>query len=212
MVKSAAQASNCSSNLRQLGLANMCYANDWEGFVIAQRILPADSANPTMWDINAYAYLDGAGKVFSCPSDRLGLNASTTIAGTVYTWKRSFSIICTAAAMDPGWAKSMSFDGGSKPLSQVDASGTAWLSECPGPAHSPGAVWASTRRRVSEVAAPHSAKGNWLFADGHIGRHAPPESIGNAAPGYSTSYPTAVGGNDFGVTYARGFWTATGGD
>lgn len=36
--------------------------------------------------------------------------------------------------------------------------------------------------------------------------------IGNAAPGYSTSYPTAVGGNDFGVAHARGFWTATAGD
>lgn len=36
--------------------------------------------------------------------------------------------------------------------------------------------------------------------------------IGNAAPGYSTSYPTAVGGIDFGVAHARGFWTATAGD
>lgn len=62
-----AQAISCSSNLKQIGLAVIQYANDYEDIAPGFEMDPWHTANADRWVPKLFAYT-GAMTVFSCPS------------------------------------------------------------------------------------------------------------------------------------------------
>ncbi|HAI14195.1 MAG TPA: hypothetical protein DCM28_20995 [Phycisphaerales bacterium] len=83
--RKSAQAIKCQSNLRQMGIANNLYSNDWNGYLVSARMVKdADiTANPsndwtTYWWYKLsvqFDYIKPGG--FVCPSDNLRQDWST---------------------------------------------------------------------------------------------------------------------------------------
>ena len=79
--KAKANATHCSSNLRQLGIAARLYADDHSERFPVLRPVPRGSTNPMR--IVLEPYVKGSHKVFKCRSDR---NRQFEREGSSYQW------------------------------------------------------------------------------------------------------------------------------
>ena len=65
-----ARAVNCTSNLRQLGLAIAMYANDNDGFVVAQGAAAGASSSVWTRTLSKLGYTQPKSPIFRCPSQK----------------------------------------------------------------------------------------------------------------------------------------------
>jgi prepilin-type N-terminal cleavage/methylation domain-containing protein/prepilin-type processing-associated H-X9-DG protein len=99
----------CMNNLKQLGVANQMYTDEWNGWICA-----GDDPNVItgLWYYKLIGYLSfqmrGPGKILSCPSD-----AQPYPQNAIVVWDASYSIsyaypdyfgFSLYASVDPNWA------------------------------------------------------------------------------------------------------------
>ena len=81
MVRDSARSSQCTSNLRQLGMAESAYSNDNDGYITAGRLLDGSAL---WWDLTA-EYVDDSSRVHLCPS--------APITGGIHHYGVQFNLI-----------------------------------------------------------------------------------------------------------------------
>jgi prepilin-type N-terminal cleavage/methylation domain-containing protein/prepilin-type processing-associated H-X9-DG protein len=97
LVRDAARGANCGSNLRQLGMAEVAYAQDWDG-----AIAPAyanDGAGAAQWDRWWYRNLDLLDKLDQVTSSNVGINTSDRQNNRS---SRRVYLVCPASRQVPG--------------------------------------------------------------------------------------------------------------
>ncbi|MCK6490610.1 MAG: type II secretion system GspH family protein [Planctomycetes bacterium] len=216
LVREAARSANCASSLRQLGLAEMMYAEDNEGLLAPAYIPPA--ATHVTFDRVLFPYYQNV-KVLWCPSN----TSSKPIAGRDFsawggtaneTGRRSYSKPGVADQSDATNAKALTWTRtdttfGTAPIGRVDASGTVLLIErWDNALQIDGGTSANvianqscavTRNTGNLTRDGHRGKLNWVFADGHT-----------ATMAVSATYGTGTAGGVVGNAF--GLWTTTAGD
>lgn len=219
-VKAAAQASSCGSNLRQLGLAAIVYANDNDGLYVAPWIEPTPN---TCWDKLLYPLYENA-KILFCPGNTLakstiGMDFSAFGGPAQLFARRSYSMIgqCTTNAVQQSqvlvWyaGHNAGDPTGSARLSHIDASGTAaWIDQWDRTPCLDGSIpinmlgnWSgAVMGRTDRLTAGHVGKrDNIVFVDGHVESRTQVQTLGPSG--------TLLGGLP---TSAKGMWTITPGD
>lgn len=210
-----ARKSSCANNLKQIGLAMIQYAQDYD-----EILPPGRNLVPTAyaWDhfiepyaMNAGTKLYGTGQAayLVCPSD--GVTRST--AGRA---KRSYAIPMSAfATADYAWlaepttnftpGRSLAeFPATSKTLMVVEYQGTDAMIGTNG-----GYRVGSGSGQVGGAAGPAHLEGwNYCFVDGHVKWYKPEQTVATPGVAYSTSYVNANGFNCYGnMTRSCGMWT-----
>jgi prepilin-type N-terminal cleavage/methylation domain-containing protein/prepilin-type processing-associated H-X9-DG protein len=152
-----ARQASCSSNLKQLALGILMYAQDYdETFPGGGGMGPtlSNGWGETIWSEEIYPYVKNT-QLFFCPSE-----SSTPVMGDGI----GMSYGCNATAPVMGW------QWGSKMASVVNVSGTILLGEkgdgdwpCY-PYDSPPASWGP----VDVVVGRHNGGSNFAFCDGHV--------------------------------------------
>ena len=172
---------SCTSNLRQLGLAAISYADDSNGVFV--RVSPGfdiAAANQSQnWGDHLYSYV-GDMKLYDCPLNKNKMKLKTDVTpNRFYTRYDSQSGYCYSYGLigrwspGPGGASMESISG--KPLSTITmASGVMAVSD--GAGASPFAInagaWTYTELRGQTTSTDNSAHHNnetvnAMFADGH---------------------------------------------
>ena len=222
-VKAAAQGTTCRSNLRQLGMAAVAYANDNDG----QTVVPWLSGvipNAT-WAGLLYDSYDQALKVLWCPGNAQARTWNGDFAQTGgplnLSAKRSYSIFSQNSVDPVIKAKVLTWYSdwtaatvtGSASLSRIHAAGTAIFTDSWDNYLNPlsGATtlsinmfhnWAGSlmnaTNRLNEV---HQGKANLAFCDGHVEARTALQTIGAGG---------TIG--NVGPDAGKGLWTTTSGD
>ena len=87
-----AKQATCTGNLKQLGLANSMYSNDYKGYIVP---LKNGNANSNLYEVRLYAYMAGGNpwdqkvKNFYCPSDPNAAINTTGRAPRTYSYNLS---------------------------------------------------------------------------------------------------------------------------
>jgi prepilin-type processing-associated H-X9-DG protein/prepilin-type N-terminal cleavage/methylation domain-containing protein len=167
-VSSHSEEPQCASNLRQIALAGLQYANDHEGRFRSSR-LDNLSTHPTEPGIVDYMGGDAKNKVFTCPA-MANYPFSPALGGLRHTYTLSLVATANPAA---GGATSDPTKLNSNPLERLirigAASRTAWVMD--GAWSSSG--WFSSAVRYDQRSGftfPHSGRMNVAYVDGHIGQ------------------------------------------
>ena len=208
-VKASARTAQCSSNLRQLGLAAVGYSNDWDGVLVP--LLQPVVGNPVgsnntyySWDALLMSYVDYASALIACPNDTVSpRDLRVTMEGRNVYARRSYGYLC---GFDPALTNNIyelsPFDNGhktAKSMGRMSSSDTAWLVDFAVIGNCFFCPWGVNTSSTTQIPMMHRSKVNWLFIDGHVGTHTLQESVGTGALGT-------------GVMTAKGFWTITAGD
>ncbi len=183
--RDSARRTHCINNLRQLASAFALYAQDNDGYLPRQEVLPPEGTNYTCWDVQLFPYIKNR-EVVGCPSDMLSRRLDIPVLGKKLL--RSYGM----AANTSGLAQAQI------PL----PSNTALLLEqsTVGTQEAPrSSVWSydSCVTRLGKLTlqpiglsgyAPpdfrHGNTGNYLFVDGHVKAFPGPNPV---FPGYRTS-------------------------
>jgi prepilin-type processing-associated H-X9-DG protein len=220
-VKTAAQSMGCQSNLRQLSLAFMAYAQDNDG----QTVVPWLSVKTAPWSGLLYDYYDQTAKVLWCPGNRkaqlrIGSFAQTGGPATLAA-RRSYALFSQYGPLPLIKAKVLSWYPdwvdphvtGSTILSQIDGTGTGMFTDAwdgyINPLTGNGIAWnnhfdswtGAVMSKTYWVNETHRSKANISFCDGHIESRTAVQTVG---PGGSVGMinPDA----------AKGLWTTVAGD
>ena len=218
MVRDSARQANCGSNLRQLALAQIGYAEDNDG-MLALPFASSVSHYPAI-DLVLNPYL-GATKVWWCPSNTTAAWQAVSFAEfdgpSLVSGRRSYSLPCRisagASASDRAlvltwWDIAAQVQ--ARCLSQIkDSSGTGLFLERWGGIISPyngaavgnnfGGTGGAATGNTIDTSAPHRQRDGWAFVDGHTAFLTLAESIGTGTAGI----PGPV---------AKGAWTVVAGD
>jgi prepilin-type N-terminal cleavage/methylation domain-containing protein len=89
MVKDAAKSARCKNNLRQMGLANIAYANDYEGFCVpiyrSSSVGDIDYATTSAWWFNNNDFLSLLAQSTTQASQSQSWNYTSTFSSTAMT-------------------------------------------------------------------------------------------------------------------------------
>ena len=178
-----ARQSSCASNLKQIGVAIIAYAQDYDEkpvgcYTQCAITWSGGSTNRLWWPDALYPYVKNA-QIFVCPSD----SAPISSYGGPNVFNRSYSFnnlddgpACWAST--PGWT--LANDGGgprlnntyscTKPLAQIPMPASCGLI-FDGTSLQSGELWADTHFPHcggTGVASRHNDGANIVFLDGHV--------------------------------------------
>ena len=131
-----AKQATCTSNLKQLGLANSMYSNDYSGYIVP---LCNGNKNSYLYEVRLYAYMAGGNpwekgvKNFFCPSDPNAAINTTDKAPRTYSYNLSNGAYSGTAKTDAMLADFNGTTGAINYLKKMggigDPSGTILLAE-----------------------------------------------------------------------------------
>ena len=197
-----ARRSSCQSNLKQIGLGMLQYAQDYDETYPTWFSYESPAPANDSWDSKVQPYVgikvqyDGSPLIFHCPSDSLARNYGTPRTYAIAYIYDSYA----AGASGTGFAGPYAAGGGGglygsgrKLASLPDTAGTIMLAEAP----RKGSVFAGNSRNSSsgpgdQLKLPTDAQAesqglgralhfdgfNYLFADGHVKFLRPERTVG----------------------------------
>jgi prepilin-type N-terminal cleavage/methylation domain-containing protein/prepilin-type processing-associated H-X9-DG protein len=166
--KSRAQAINCVSNLRQIGLGMNMYAEDANGYLPGT----SHSSLSNSWIFSLAPYLANVNKIRICPTDKKHeerlANLGTSYIMNEYTSTPALDPFGNPVSSEPTWNKLSSI---TKPCDTIlvfeisDRQGTGT-----GQDHTHSRNWLNGWDSVLDDIQPdrHGATANYLFADWHV--------------------------------------------
>ena len=180
LVKEAAAASNCQSNLRQFGVANGSYALDWDGYFVYGTYSDASGTQYGNWYgnqafadmLDGWTPVQGTNKMkwrrnLLCPRSReLVAGGGIDVSNINRTYANVFTDINDPAAqIGHGFNRLYQY----RPEQYRTPSETAvfldYLSWWGGYSSN----WYTSESDLNVVATRHRGRANFLYADGHVG-------------------------------------------